>query len=74
MKICFDQIAGHSKVSLNGSPLGDIDFGDSHFDVSGKLEKRNDLRVQIIVTAEDLVENKQPDGFGLVGEVRLEIG
>ena len=70
IRITFAEIVGQATVWLNSEQLPDgstvADPNRYSFDISGQLEKRNELRVRI-------ASNGEVDG-GLVGEVRLEIG
>ena len=81
LSLVFHEIVGDAAVSLNGMKLGCVNWPDvpHRFDVTGKLETRNELAVRITALSREEIRLRVatcdvPLAGGLVGEVHLEIG
>lgn len=74
-------VAGAARILLNDQPVGAFQWptDEAVIDVTGQLQTRNEIRVELASLIDDANETgdivtQTPAGFGLVGEVRLEIG
>ena len=74
-------VAGAARILLNDQPVGAFQWptDEAVIDVTGQLQTRNEIRVELASLIDGANETgdivtQVPAGFGLVGEVRLEIG
>lgn len=81
IRLFFEQVIGHATVALNAAELGHVDWPSCSvgFDLTGKLQPRNELIVDMtaltrseVAALQSAAEELPP--AGLVGEVQLQIG
>lgn len=82
MRLLFAKVvAGATRILLNQQPFAEFQWPTSaaEIDITGHLRDRNEIRVELSLLHNGTAEQgdftlAEQTGFGLVGEVRLEIG